>query len=101
MITKSLYVLLEAKPGKEADVEKFLQSGLGIVQNEPATVAWFALRLSSSTFGIFDAFNNDAGRDAHLNGEVAKALMANAEILLAKPPSIEKIDVIASKLPTL
>jgi quinol monooxygenase YgiN len=99
MVTVALYVRLEAKPGKEADVETFLRGGLAIVQQEPATTAWFALRLGPSTFGIFDAFPDDAGRQAHLSGRVAAALMAKASELLAKPPAIEKVDVLAAKLP--
>lgn len=98
-VSKALYVRLEAKPGKEREVEAFLRSGLPIVQDEPATIAWFALRIGPSSFGIFDAFPDDAGRDAHLNGRVAAALMQQAAELLAEPPSIEKIDVLAAKLP--
>ena len=95
----SLFVRLEAKPGKEAEVESFLRSGLPIVEDEPATVAWFGLRLGPSTFGIFDAFPDEAGRQAHLTGRVAAALMANASELLANPPVIQKVDVLAAKLP--
>lgn len=99
MVNVALWVKLEAKPGKESDVEAFLKGGLAIVQGEPATVAWFALRLGPSTFGIFDAFPDEAGRMAHLSGQVAAALMAKAPELLSQPPSIEKIDVLAAKLP--
>ena len=99
MVKVALYVQLEAKPGKEADVEEFLRSGLALVEEEPATIAWFALRFGPSTFGIFDAFPDDAGRQAHLAGRVAAALMSKASDLLAKPPVIEKIDVLAAKLP--
>jgi quinol monooxygenase YgiN len=99
MVTVALFVQLEAKPGKEKDVEAFLKGALPIVQDEPATTAWFAIRMGPSTFGIFDAFPNDAGRQAHLTGRVAEALMAGAPELLAKAPVIEKIDVLASKLP--
>lgn len=95
----ALFVRLEAKPGKEADVEKFLRGGLALVQQEPATTAWFGIRLGPSTFGIFDAFPDEAGRQAHLSGQVAAALMANAPELLAEAPSIEKVDVLAAKLP--
>ncbi len=76
MVKFALYVRLEAKPGKESDVENFLRGGLSIVQQEPATTAWFAIRLGPSTFGIFDAFPDEAGRQAHLSGRVAAALMA-------------------------
>ena len=99
MVKVALFVRLEAKPGKEKEVESFLLSGLPIVQAEPATTAWFGLRLGPSTFGIFDAFPDEAGRQAHLTGRVAAALMAKAGELLAKPPSIENVDVLAAKLP--
>lgn len=99
MVKVALFVRLEAKPGKEAEVENFLRGGLAIVQEEPATTAWFAIRMGPSTFAIFDAFPDDAGRQAHLSGRVAAALMAKASELLAQPPVIEKIDVLAAKLP--
>ena len=99
MVSVALYVRLDAKPGKEKDVEAFLKGGLAIVQEEPATTAWFAIRMGPSTFGIFDAFPDEAGRQAHLSGRVAAALMAKASELLAKPPTIEKVDVLAAKLP--
>ena len=100
MVRAALFVRLEAKPGKEKDVEMFLKGGLPIVEQEPATTAWFGVRLGPSTFGIFDAFPDEAGRQAHLEGRVAAALMAKASELLAKPPSIEKADVLAAKLPS-
>lgn len=99
MVKVALLVRLEAKTGKEAEVESFLRSGLAIVQEEPATTAWFAIRMGPSTFGIFDAFPDDAGRQAHLTGRVAAALMASAADLLSQPPVIEKVDVLAAKLP--
>jgi quinol monooxygenase YgiN len=99
MVSKALFVRLEAKPGKEAEVETFLRSGLTAVEAEPDTTAWFGVRLGPSTFGIFDAFPNDAGRQAHLSGRVAAALKERGAELFAQPPSIEKIDVIAAKLP--
>lgn len=99
MIKVALYVRLEAKPGKEKEVEAFLKGGRPIVEEEPDTVAWFGLRLGPSTFGIFDVFPDEKGRDAHLSGRVAKALMEKAPDLLAKPPIIEKIDVLAARLP--
>src|SRR5436309_1439704 len=99
MNAKALWVVLEAKPGKEAEVEKFLHAGQGLVEAEPKTVSWFAIKIGPSRYGIFDTFADDSGRDAHLNGKVAKALMEKASELLAKSPSIEKINVIASKLP--
>ena len=99
MVSVALYVSLEAKPGKEQEVEEFLRGGLTVVLQEPATTAWFALRLGPSTFGIFDAFPDEAGRQAHLTGQVAAALMARASELFFRPPAIEKIDVLAVKLP--
>jgi len=97
-VTVALWVKLDAKPGKEADVETFLRSALPLVQEEPATLAWFAIRLGPSSFGIFDAFPDDAARQAHLSGKVAAALMAKAPELLASSPSIEKVDLLAAKL---
>src|SRR6266481_3883696 len=98
MVATALFVRLEAKPGKEEEVASFLKSGFALVQQEPATVAWFGIRLGPSTFGIFDAFPDEAGRQAHLNGRVAAALMAKAEELFSQPPSIEKVEVLAAKL---
>ena len=97
MVKRALAVKLVAKPGKEADVEKFLNGGLALVNDEPLTVTWYAVKFDDSTFGIFDTFDGDEGRDAHLNGKVAEALMANASELLAEPPEILKADVLASK----
>ena len=99
MVKVALFVRLEAKPGKESAVESSLMSGLPLVMEEPATTAWFGIRLGPSTFGIFDAFPDDAGRQAHLSGKVAAALMAKAGELFSQPPSIEKVDVLAAKLP--
>jgi quinol monooxygenase YgiN len=99
MVYLGLYVRLEAKPGKEDEVERFLRGGLALVQEEPATIAWFAIRLGPSTFGIFDAFPDESGREAHLSGRVAAALVAKASDLFAKPPVIEKVDLLAAKLP--
>jgi quinol monooxygenase YgiN len=94
---KALAVVLKAKPGKEAEVEAFLNSGLALVNDEPLTVTWYAIKFDASTFGIFDTFEGDEGRDAHLNGKVAAALMANAAELLAEPPDIKKVDILALK----
>ena len=99
MVTVAVFVRLEAKPGKEKEVEQFLRSGLPLVNDEPATTAWFGIRIGPSTFGIFDAFPDEHGRQAHLSGKVAAALMAKAGELLSTPPSIEKVDVLAAKLP--
>jgi quinol monooxygenase YgiN len=98
MVHLALLARLEAKPGKEAELGEFLQSALPLAQAEPATTVWFALRLGPSTFGIFDAFPDKAGRDAHLGGEIAKALFARAPELLSQPPQIEMVDVLAAKL---
>jgi quinol monooxygenase YgiN len=99
MVSVGLFVRMQAKPGKETDVENFLRGGLSLVQEEPATVAWFGIRLGPSTFGIFDAFPDEAGRQAHLSGKVAAALMEKAPELFERPPTIEQIDVLADKLP--
>jgi quinol monooxygenase YgiN len=99
MVTVGLHVRLEAKPGREDDVRRFLEGGLPIVEDEPETVVWFAIRMGPSTFGIFDAFPTDAGRQAHLVGRVAEALMARADDLLAEPPTIQPVDVLAAKMP--
>jgi quinol monooxygenase YgiN len=101
MVNVALLVRLEAKPGKEADVERFLRSGLSLAQEEPATTAWFAIRMGPSTFGIFDAFPDESGRRAHLSGPIAAALAENASELFTKPPTIEKADILAAKLPSL
>jgi quinol monooxygenase YgiN len=99
MTKYALYVQLEAKPGKEQEVAAFLSSALPLVNQEPDTTAWFAIRMGPSTFGIFDAFPSEQGRAAHLNGAVAKALMAKASELLTKAPEIHQVDVLADKLP--
>jgi quinol monooxygenase YgiN len=99
MDTVGLLVTLEAKPGSEDELASFLTGALPLVQEEPETTAWFAIRLGPARFGIFDAFPSDAGRDAHLSGQVAAALMEAAPELLAGAPTIEKVDVLAEKLP--
>jgi quinol monooxygenase YgiN len=99
MVQCALLVRLEAKPGKEQEVEAFLRSGLDLVEQESGTTAWFALRLSKREFGIFDVFQDETGRRAHLGGKVAEALFAKDLDLLAKEPVIEKIEVLAGKLP--
>lgn len=99
MTAVSLYVELKAKPGQEEAVAAFLASARSMVAAEPGTIAWFAVRFDQSTFAIFDAFDNEAGRDAHLAGQVAAALMAHADELLAVAPQIRKANVLADKLP--
>lgn len=91
----ALLGLLTAKPGKEKEVEEFLKSAQPLAAAEPGTVAWYAVKLGPNRFGIFDTFRDEAGRDAHLKGEIAKALMAKAGELLAEPPQIEKLEVLA------
>ena len=97
MVKVGLFVRLRAKAGKEAEVDQFLRGGLSIVQEETRTPFWFALRFDASTFGIFDAFADDGARQAHLAGRLAAALMAKAGDLLSEPPTIERVDVLASK----
>ncbi len=99
MVSLALLARLEAKPGKENEVAEFLRSALPMVEDEPKTTAWFAIRMGPSTFGIFDAFADESGREAHLSGRVAAALMQKAGDLFSQPPTIDKIDVLASKLP--
>jgi quinol monooxygenase YgiN len=99
VIRTALFVRLEAKPGKADEVETFLRGGRDLVEEEPATIAWFALRVGPTTFAIFDAFPDDAGREAHLSGKVALALLEKAPDLLMAKPTIEKLDVIAAKTP--
>jgi len=98
-LNEALFVKLEAKPGKEAEVENFLRDGLAVVEREAQTIVWFALRMGPATFGIFDAFPDEAGREAHLQGQVAAALKEKAGDLLAKPPAIMKASVLAAKVP--
>lgn len=99
MTSVALYVELKAKPGREGDVAAFLANARDVVMAETGTVAWFAVRFDKETFAIFDAFNDEAGRKAHLNGAVAAALMANAADLLAVTPQIYQPTVLADKLP--
>ena len=98
MVRVALFVRLKAKPGKEADVARFLEGGLALANQEATTPIWFALRLGPATFGIFDAFADDTGRKAHLAGPIAAALMAKASELLAEPPQIEQVDVLGAKI---
>ena len=98
MTAVTLYVELKSKPGKEDTVAAFLASAKDLVDAEPGTTTWFAVRFDQTTFAIFDAFDDDVGREAHLSGKVAAALMQNAEELLAASPQIRKADVLADKL---
>ncbi|MGH3621124.1 MAG: putative quinol monooxygenase [Sciscionella sp.] len=97
-VSVGLLVTLEAKPGREDEVAKFLNDGLAMVQQEPDTLDWYAIRLSQTTFGIFDAFPHEDGRQAHLSGRVAAALGDIASELFASPPDIKPVDVLASKV---
>jgi quinol monooxygenase YgiN len=97
-VNVGLWVVLDAKVGKEEDVAKFLLGGRPIVEGEPATTTWYAVRLSKTQFAIFDTFPSEEGRVAHLSGKVAAALMAKAPEMLAHPPTISKIDVMSAKL---
>jgi quinol monooxygenase YgiN len=98
MVKVGIFLRVVAKPGKETQVAEFLAGALPLAEAEPATTAWFAIRLKPNEFGIFDVFPNDVGRQAHLDGPIAAALMAKAGDLLAQPPSLEKVDVLAAKL---
>jgi len=100
MVTVGLLATLNAKPGKEQELSEFLASALPLAENEPDTTAWFAIKLDDSTYGIFDVFPADDGRQAHLNGPIAAALMDKADDLLASPPDIKPLDVLAAKLPS-
>ena len=93
----ALLARLEARPGKEQEVSEFIKSALALAQNEPATVRWYALQLGPSTFGVFDTFGSEEGRQAHLQGPIAQALMAKADELLAEPPRIEPVALLAVK----
>jgi quinol monooxygenase YgiN len=95
----ALLALLEAKPGKEEEVEEFLKSAQPLAAAEAGTRTWYAVKLGPAKFGIFDTFEDEAGRNAHLNGEIAKALFAKADELLAKPPQVEKLEILAAKTP--
>jgi quinol monooxygenase YgiN len=95
----ALYVPLQAKPGKEKEVADFLRSAVPLVNAEPGTIAWFAIQEGPSSFAIFDTFDDEGGREAHLNGKVAAALMEKAGELLEKTPEIHKLGILADKLP--
>jgi quinol monooxygenase YgiN len=97
MAKYALYVSLKAKPGKERDVEAFLKQGAEMSKKEAGTVSWFGLKEDEGSYSVFDTFNDEAARDAHLNGEIAKALMAKASELFANPPQIHKINIVADK----
>ena len=97
MAKYALYVSLKAKPGKEKDVEAFLKQGAEMSKKETGTVNWYGLKEDEGSYSVFDTFNDEASRDAHLNGDIAKALMAKASELFASPPQIHKINILADK----
>jgi quinol monooxygenase YgiN len=99
MTTKAIWVMLKAKPGKEGDVEAFLKQGAVMANNEPKTVNWYGVKVAQGIYGVFDTFDDESGREAHLSGEIAKALLANAEDLFANASElrIEKMEILADK----
>ena len=97
MAKQAIWVMLKAKPGKEQDVEAFLAQGATMSNDEPGTVTWYGVKMGPGVYGVFDTFEDEAGRDAHLNGEIAKALMANAPDLFSNELRIEKMEILASK----
>ena len=100
MVKKALWAELNAKPGKEKELEEFLKSAQPLAEREKDTVSWYALKMGPANFGIFDTFADDAGRQAHLNGEIAKALMSKGKELLANDPKIHQVEIIAAKTGT-
>jgi quinol monooxygenase YgiN len=97
MATKAILVVLHARPGKEAAVEGFLKQGAAMSHDEPETVTWYGVKMGEGVYGVFDTFNDEAGRDAHMNGEIAKALMANAAELFSNEIEIQKLDILGDK----
>lgn len=95
----AVLVLLNAKPGKEKEVEQFLELAQPLAVREPGTSTWYAIKLGAGRYGIFDTFKDESGRNAHFNGEIAKALFAKAEDLFSTPPQVEKLDILAAKAP--
>lgn len=97
MAKLAIWVMLKAKPGKENDVEAFLKQGASMAQDEPQTVTWYGVKIAPGMYGVFDTFNDEAGREAHLTGSIAQALMANAAELFSNEIKIEKMDILGSK----
>jgi len=97
MAKYAIWVMLKANPGKEADVEAFLKQGAAMSLDEPRTVAWYGVKVAPGVYGVFDTFEDEEGRDAHLNGEIAKALMAQAPELFSNELRIEKMEILADK----
>jgi quinol monooxygenase YgiN len=97
MVKKAIWVMLKAKPGKENDVEAFLKQGAAMANDESKTVTWYGVKIAPGMYGVFDTFEDESGREAHLSGEIAKALMANWDALFSNELKIEKMDVLESK----
>lgn len=97
MAKQAIWVMLKAKPGKEAEVEAFLKQGAEMSKDEPKTVTWYGVKMAPGLYGVFDTFDDEAGRDAHMNGEIAKALMAKAPELFSNELQIEKMEILARK----
>ena len=97
MSKPALYVRLKPKAGKEQEIEAFLKQGATMAQDEPGTIRWFGIREDDGAYSVFDTFEDESAREAHLNGEIAKALMASAEALFSEPPQINKITIVAEK----
>jgi len=97
MVTKAIWVMLKAKPGKEQEVEEFLAQGASLAESEDQTITWYGVKIMPGMYGVFDTFKDEAGRDAHLNGAIAKALMAKAPDLFDNEIKIERMDILASK----
>ena len=97
MAKQAIWVMLKAKPGKEADVEAFLKQGATMSHDEPQTVTWYGVKMGPGMYGVFDTFDDEAGREAHINGEIAKALMSNASELFSNELKIEKMEILGSK----
>lgn len=97
MAKQALWVMLKAKPGKEQEVEAFLKAGATMSKDEPETVTWYGVKVAPGMYGVFDTFNDEHGRDAHVNGDIAKALMAKAPDLFANEIKIEHMEILANK----
>ena len=97
MAKQAIWVMLKAKAGKEAEVEAFLKQGATMTQNETQTVTWYGVKIAPGVYGVFDTFDDEEGRDAHLNGDIAKTLMAKAPELFENQLQIEKLEILASK----
>jgi quinol monooxygenase YgiN len=97
MAKQAIWVMLKSKPGKEAEVEAFLAQGAKMSESEPETVTWYGVKIMEGMYGVFDTFDDEAGRDAHLNGEIAKALMASAPELFSNEIKIETMEILSSK----